>query len=307
MTRKTIQHLIAIFTFLLVNLGTDAQKKKASKERSLFSWNNPPTKSIPLPANVKHATFKSRSMRIKVGYYIYLPPEYNSLKNKSRKYPIVYHLHGGRPGNEKKSISLANFVHQAVKKGQIQPTIYVFPNGGPMSWYNYPQKENALAEDIFIQELLPHIDTTYRTYGTRAKRGIEGFSQGGRGVSRIMFKHAKLFCSVAPGGSGYEPEERIRDNDGKESEKVHFAKGYDAWSLAQKYAKQKNAHSLEPMIWVGTKGFNYDYNLKYMKFLDELGIPYKKLVVPDAPHSAKMIYEKQGLKLMQYHQRNFRK
>ena len=44
-----------------------------------------------------------------------------------------------------------------------------------------------------------------------------------------------------------------------------------------------------------------------MKYLEELGIPYEKLVVPDAPHSAKIIYEKQGLKLMQYHHRNFRK
>ena len=60
------------------------------------------------------------------------------------------------------------------------------------------------------------------------------------------------------------------------------------------------------MIWVGTKGFNYDYNLKYMKFLDELGIPYRKLIVPDAPHSARIIYEKLGLELMQYHSQNFK-
>ena len=33
--------------------------------------------------------------------------------------------------------------------------------------------------------------------------------------------------------------------------------------------------------------------------------PYEKLVVPDAPHSAKLIYEKEGRKLMQFHDRNF--
>ena len=32
------------------------------------------------------------------------------------------------------------------------------------------------------------------------------------------------------------------------------------------------------MIWVGTKGFNYEYNLKYMKYLEELNIPYEKLI-----------------------------
>jgi endo-1,4-beta-xylanase len=42
-----------------------------------------------------------------------------------------------------------------------------------------------------------------------------------------------------------------------------------------------------------------------MKYLDKLGIPYEKLIVPDAPHSAKIIYEKKGLELMQFHDRNF--
>ena len=76
---------------------------------------------------------------------------------------------------------------------------------------------------------------------------------------------------------------------------------------SSKYSLRKGAPPFEPLIWVGKKGFNYEFNLKYMKYLEELGIPYEKLVVPDAPHSAKIIYEKQGLKLMQYHQYNFKK
>ena len=68
---------------------------------------------------------------------------------------------------------------------------------------------------------------------------------------------------------------------------------------------RKNASPLKPMIWVGTKGFNYEYNLKFMKYLDKLGIPYEKLIVTDAPHSARIIYEKKGLELMQFHDRNF--
>jgi endo-1,4-beta-xylanase len=244
-------------------------------------------------------------MGLKVGYYVYLPDGYEKPNSKKRKYPVVYHLHGGRPGLEKKSIFLSAFIHQAMTVGQIQPTIYVFPNGGPMSWYNYPQKENGMGEDVFVKELIPHVDTTYRTHGNRAQRGLQGFSQGGRGTTRIMFKYPELFGSTAPGGSGYEPEEKIRENAGEESKSVKFANGYDAWTLAQKYSKRRNAPPLKPMIWVGTKGFNYEYNLKYMKYLDQLGIPYEKLVVPDAPHSAKLIYEKEGRKLMQFHDRNF--
>ena len=302
--------ILAIATVVALSFGTrsvSAQKKKGAKQPVVFSWNNPPEKWTlkDLPASLRHASFKSPSMGLKVGYYVYLPKEYDSPKYKYSKFPVVYHLHGGRPGLEKKSISLSAFIHQAMELGKIQPTIYVFPNGGPMSWYNYPQKKNGMGEDVFVKELIPHIDATYRTHGNRGQRGLQGFSQGGRGTTRIMFKYPGLFGSTAPGGSGYEPEEKIRENAGQESKSVKFADGYDAWTLAQKYSNRKSAPPLKPMIWVGTKGFNYEYNLKFMKYLDKLGIPYEKLIVPDAPHSAKIIYEKKGLELMQFHDRNF--
>ena len=300
--------VVLVTTFMVTAISNlEAEKKKSDMKRNSFSWNNPPGEWTlqNLPSALIHSSFKSSTMGIEVGYYIYLPPNYKSPKNKNKKYPVVFHLHGGRPGLEKKSISLANFVHQATQKGEIEPTIYVFPNGGPMSWYNYPQKTNGMAEDVFVKELVPHIDSTYRTFGKRSKRGLEGFSQGGRGTTRIMFKYPGLFASVAPGGSGYEPEMRIRDNYGKESENIRFEVGNDTWSLAQKYALRTQAPRLRILLWVGSKGFNYEYNLKFSKYLDELKIEHEMLVVPGAPHSAQIIYQKNGLGLMKFHQNNF--
>ncbi len=292
----------ALLVAFLIGGFLYAQKKPTPE----FSWNNPPEKWTlkDLPDNLKHASFHSPSMKIKVGYYIYLPDDYDQ---NTKRYPVVYHLHGGRPGSEKKSISLTNEMDRAMKNGSIQPTIYVFPNGGPMSWYNYPQKKNGMAENILIQELIPHIDQSYRTNPTRKKRALQGFSQGGRGTTRIMFKHARLFSSFAPGGSGYEPEERIRDNQGIESANVRFAKGYDAWSLAKNFASKKKTYRIKCLIWVGTQDFNYEYNLKYMDYLTKLEIPYKKLIVPNVPHSAKTFYQKKGLEIIQFHDRNFGK
>ena len=302
--------VIAVVALAVAGFSVYGQAdKKKTKIATPFSWVSPASdlKAKTLPKNIRHATFKSPSMGIDVGYYVYLPDGYDAKKNESKKYPVVYHLHGGRPGSESKTVSLATFIDKAMQNGKIQHTIYVFPNGGPVSWYNYPQVKNGQGEDVFIKQMIPHIDATYRTFGTRAKRGIQGFSQGGRGTTRIIFKYPELFGSTAPGGSGYEPEERIRDNDGAESDRIRFAPGYDAWSLAKAYAKRKNAPPLKPLIWVGAKGFNYEYNLKFMKYLDGLEIPYKKLIVPDAPHSTKIIYEKSGIELMQFHDRNFGK
>jgi len=247
-------------------------------------------------------------MGIDVGYFVYLPEAYRQQFNLEKRFPVVYYLHGGRPGSEKKSISLAAFIHKATREKSISPTIYVFINGGPVSHYNYPEMENAMGEDVFIHELIPHIDRTYRTIANRSGRAIEGFSQGGRGTMRIVFRHPELFCSAAPGGGGYATEKRISEEGGRESETLRFAAGYNTWDLAKAYAlKKKNTGlpAFRMLVFVGAEGFNYENNLEFMEYLDSLGIPFERLVVPDAPHSAKIIYEKNAIKILGFHQQSF--
>jgi endo-1,4-beta-xylanase len=218
---------------------------------------------------------------------------------------VVYYLHGGRPGSETKSVKLAQFIHKHIVDRAVRPMIYVFVNGGPVSHYNMPERKHAMGEDVFVKELIPHIDATYRTIADRSGRAIEGFSQGGRGTTRIMFRHPHLFCSAAPGGAGHATEKRISEQHGRESENLVFAEGYNTYDTATEYAKHKSP-ALRILIHVGTKGFNYQNNLAYMEFLDSLNIPYQKLIVADAPHSALQIYEKEGLTIMKFHEASFR-
>jgi len=310
---KSIKRIVpAILLGMLFIPGVNAEEKQAKPKppRSKFRWVNPLTRDD-LPG-LKHATFRSPSMKLDVGYCIYLPKAYkdaeNSDETKAERFPVVYYLHGGRPGSETKSVSLVKFIDAAMEAKTIPPTIYVFVNGGPVSHYNMPKRENAMGEDVFINELIPHIDATYRTRGNRAGRALEGFSQGGRGTSRIMFKHPHLFCSAAPGGGGYATEKRISEEGGKESETLIFAEGYNTWDLARKYAAQADSKpepEINILFFVGDKGFNYENNLAYMKYLTSLMIPYEKLIVADAPHSASKIYEKKGDIIMKFHARNF--
>jgi endo-1,4-beta-xylanase len=272
---------------------------KTTQEQPAFRWSNPPRA---VSKHLKHETFLSPSMKIDVGYYILLPPQYSE---QSAPYPVVYYLHGGRPGNEQKGTRLAPLIFQWMEEGKVPPMIYVFLNGGPVSHYNMPDRKHAMGEDIFIKELIPHVDTTYRTIASRNGRGIEGFSQGGRGTTRIMFKYPELFCSAAPGGSGYATEKRISENNGRESDALVFQPGDNTWDLAKKYASQKNDAGLPILIHVGTKDFNYEGNLAYMKHLERLNIPFEQLIVEDTPHSALRIYERDGIRLAQFHAKNF--
>lgn len=284
--------------------GNQKQAKAAKKPRKAsppFRWVNP----VPGSAlkTLRHETFRSPSLGIDVGYLVLVPKAYGKTR---QRYPVVYYLHGGRPGNECKSHRLAEPIDRIMKEGGVLPMIYVFVNGGPVSHYNMPENEKAQGASVFIKELIPHIDATYRTIASREGRGLEGFSQGGRGTMRLALRHPDLFCSAAAGGGGYATEKRISESGGVESPDLRFAEGDNAWDLARSYAARREGPAVNWMIYVGTKGFNYQNNLEYMDFLTSLGVNYQKVIVPGVPHSAMGIYDIAAERIMKFHEGNFR-
>lgn len=307
--------LIALTLFLIGGVGDVAAQSgnaKSNQKKKLpqpFKWVNPLTDSDKKLTGLEHGVFQSRSLKQDVGYCIYLPPAYRNDVQATKRFPVVYYLHGGRPGSERKSIKLAAEFEKNIKAGSVPPMIYVFVNGGPVSHYNMPDDPKAQGADVFIKELIPHIDQTYRTIAGKMSRGLEGFSQGGRGTARLMFRYPELFCSASPGGGGHATEKKISENGGAESDSLKFAEGDNTWDLARQYAeKMKANHGLQDLailVHVGGKGFNYPNNLEWMKMLESLGIKHIKIVVPEAGHSALQIYQKRGLEIMKFHATNF--
>src|SRR5579862_7460917 len=88
------------------------------------SWNNPPKS---LPANVEHKSFASASMKVEVGYNIYLPGEYKD--NPNKRYPVIYYLHG-RGGTESSNLGAIALLDGAIRDGKVPPVIYVHAMGG---------------------------------------------------------------------------------------------------------------------------------------------------------------------------------
>jgi endo-1,4-beta-xylanase len=277
----------------------------AQQPEAPFRWvNKLPTERTPL---LRHGTFRSATNQAEIGYYIYLPPGYEASApagGEAKRYPVVYYLHGGRPGGEHKSIGMAAIFDAAMKAGRVPPMIYVFVNGGEMSHYDFPAK-NSWGETAFVKELIPHIDATYRTVAKRQGRALEGFSQGGRGTARIMFKHPELFCSAAPMGGGHQHEKHAAENEGRETSGIQFDAGNNTYDLARIYAKRMNDAPLRILVGVGKKDMNYDANLDWMRHLANLGIPYDEAVAGDAPHSAAECYRNLGDRVMLFHAKSF--
>ena len=109
-----IPYCLATACFLIAlsfPVESDAQEKKQKKAKPTmadFKWVNPPIKwqvENSIPPGVSHRTFKSESMDLDVGYFIYRPEVCE--KQPDRAFPLGFRLHGGGPGSESKSYKLA--------------------------------------------------------------------------------------------------------------------------------------------------------------------------------------------------------
>lgn len=265
-----------------------------------FKWvNELPDQANPL---VRHGTFFSTSMQTDVGYYVYTPPGYDAIENAEVRYPAVYFLHGGRTGSEAHALYMATLFNQWMVNGAIPPRLYIFPNGGKHSHYD---EGASLGETAFIRELIPHIDSTYRTIAERSGRGLEGFSMGGRGTARDMFKYPDLFCSAVPIAGGHQHERERSAKYGSGTPPDGAESSNNSWDLAEDYASRESGAEVAILVVVGTEGFNYEANLEWMGHLDSLGISYSSFVVEGVGHHADDLYAVLQDSVMRFHEECF--
>ncbi len=148
---------------------------------------------LSIAGDVTARSMKSAALNADFRYTIYLPEGYES---GLLRYPVLYLLHGNG-GNENEWL-VAGEVHPTVdkliKEGKVQPFIIVMPGAGSTWWVN-GNKDRA--EDALIKDLIPHIDSTYRTITARDGRMVAGLSAGGFGTANAVFKFPEMFVSSA--------------------------------------------------------------------------------------------------------------
>lgn len=186
-----ISLLLCVLWSTPLHAANSKAKAKANHANTDDMWITSPVPA--LPPGVTHHTYRSASMKREVGYCLYLPPSYAG--QKDRRYPVIYHLHGGG-GNETRSVYSAQVLHEGILAGKLPEIIMVFPNGGRATLYQNSGDGRFMAETTVIEELIPHTDASYRTLADRKARCIEGFSMGGRGSTHLAMKYPKLFGSL---------------------------------------------------------------------------------------------------------------
>jgi enterochelin esterase-like enzyme len=128
---------------------------------------------------------------------VFLPPSY--AKQKSRRYPVVYALHGYSIGAEQwsKEIRVPQTIEGAFANG-AQEVIVVLPDSKTVhngSMYSSSATVGDF-ESYIARDVVAYIDAHYRTLPQRLSRGLVGHSMGGYGATRIGMKHADVFGSL---------------------------------------------------------------------------------------------------------------
>jgi len=128
---------------------------------------------------------------------VYLPPSY--AKDTTRRYPVVYALHGYSISNEKwtTEIKTPQTVEGAFATG-TREMIVVLANAQTL--HNGSMYSNSVTtgnwEGFISHDLVAYIDGHYRTIPDRLSRGLAGHSMGGYGTARIGMKHPEVFSSL---------------------------------------------------------------------------------------------------------------
>lgn len=156
------------------------------------------------PVTVEHIKIHGQSLEgnlegdaVDRDVIVFLPPSY--AKEKHRRYPVVYALHGYSIGAEQwtHEIHVPQTIEGAFAQG-AKEMIVVLPDSKTV--HNGSMYSSSVTtgdfENFIAHDVVAYIDAHYRTLPNRLSRGLVGHSMGGYGASRIGMKHSDVFGSL---------------------------------------------------------------------------------------------------------------
>ena len=170
--------------------------------------------------------------------FVYTPPEYD--KDTSVRYPVLYLQHGG--GEDETGWSNQGKVNlimdNLIAEGKAKPFIIVMDNGtwrwpenvprpkpgerpAPGTW---PPKSWADGfMKTLLEDIIPMIDTNYRTLASQPYRAMAGLSMGGMQTRIITLAHPETFSYVGMFSGGSISMDDIKNSpDFKDKIKLVF-------------------------------------------------------------------------------------
>ena len=125
---------------------------------------------------------------------VYVPAEYES--NTDKKYPVMYLLHGW--GEDENGWSnqghMANIMDGLINAGKAVPMIVVMDCGDIKTNSDVRKASTNDVTQIYINDLMPFIEKTFRTKNDRQNRAMAGLSRGGFQTTQTVFANLDKFA-----------------------------------------------------------------------------------------------------------------
>lgn len=216
---------------------------------------------------MEHIHYYSESLGGTNTAMVYLPASYSS--DTAKSYPVFYLISGTTDTEEVYyKVGRVNYIlDNLLAEGKAKEMIVVLPYGNPNKLLPQAPKVEMPAmgfgSDVFsndlINDLMPYIESHYRTINDRESRAIGGFSRGGnQGLSnglRNLDKFAYL-CSYS---------------------------SFTNTDIPHVYDNAAETNGLIRLFWlgVGTDDFLFGNARDYTEFLDQKGIRCVKVYTDD--------------------------
>ena len=210
---------------------------------------------------VEYVSYQSKSLGGVNNAIVYLPPRYD--KDIDKRYPVFYLLSGTTDTEEVYyKVGRMNYIlDNLLAEGKAQEMIIVLPYGNPTKLLPPRQPQGGMmggmgmmmrdvVGDDLMGDLMPYVDSHYRTLADRDHRAIGGFSRGGNqglGIGLRNLDHFSYLCSYS---------------------------SFTATNIPGVYDNATDTNSRIHLFWlgVGTDDFLYGNARDYMAHLDSHGI-----------------------------------
>lgn len=160
--------------------------------------------------NVVEVLFPSKSTNTSRRAFVYTPPGYSREGNK--RYPVLYLQHGwGEDETAWSNQGHANLImDNLIADGKIKPFIIVMTYGitNQLRFGHMREFRIDTFQTVLTDELIPYIDSHFRTLANRENRAMAGLSMGGMETHTITLNKPEVFSQYALLSGGlYTPDE----------------------------------------------------------------------------------------------------
>jgi S-formylglutathione hydrolase FrmB len=176
--------------------------------------------------------------------------------------------------------------------------LVVFPNGMTYSMWCDSKDGTVPMESVVVDDLIPHVDATFRTIARRNGRILDGFSMGGQGAGRLGLRRPDLFAGVSMLGAGPIQLDFMDAPDDTTTPPKLRAQIYEnVWGSDPEYYLAQHpttiAAARAPALLaaqtrirqgIGSLDALLPMNQDFEALLTELGVPHSFTVVPGVDH-----------------------